>query len=424
MRTTALAAMVTAACVVTSLFTVRHTQAQDAQPAVAGRVVQGTAGARLPERLQIVLLTIDSAAGQIAERATADTDAEGRFTFGSTLAGPGMSHRLLANTGEGLYSQQLDLSNVADRSNVELKVWETTTALDSLKTATYSVLLHPAAVDRRSRQVGLLSVVKLKNEGDRVWAPNLTVTTGMPNLLRFSLPEGYVDLRVEHQLPAAGNQFEVGTGFALADPVPPGEFDLLFTYILPYKGDSFEFPLNLFYGADSVRILVPEGPISVSGEGLSAAESVVFGDSVFKIYEARSLLRDEQIRLRFAGLPQPSLTGKVVDFFEGRLYVLVIIWVAAAVMIGLLAYAFIASRRRARAIPAMAAAGGGDMSAGGPAEETLSERQRLVAEIAALDDQHAAGNIGDAEHTAKREELKQRALRLGREAGDARQAAT
>ena len=413
--------MVAAACVVALLFTVRHARAQGVQPAVAGRVVQGTAGTRLPESLQIVLLTIDSAGGQIVERATADMDIEGRFTFGGRLAGPGVSHRLLANTGDGLYSQELDLANVADRSNVELKVWETTTALDSISVTSY-VMLAPT-IDDRTRLMGVLAVADIQNSGDKVWLidPARPGITGL-DLVRFNLPEGYRDLSVESDLPE-GNTLEIGTGFAITNPIPPGSYNILMSYVVPYTGDSLDFELKLPFGAGLVRVMLPENRGKLAGAGFGPSDSVVLNDTVYQALEGRGYARGATVNIRFAGLPQPSLTGKLMDFFEGRLYVLVVIWVAAAVMIGLLAYAFIASRRRARATPATAVAGGGAMPASGPAEETLSERQRLVAEIAALDDQHAAGKVGDAEHTAKREELKQRALRLGREAGENRPAA-
>jgi hypothetical protein len=421
-RATALAAAAVIALAGASLFTLRHTQAQGAQPGVAGRVVQGTAGARLPENLQIVLLTIDSAAGQIVERATADTDAEGRFTFGSTLAGPGVNLRLLANTGDGLYSQELDLSTVADRSNVELKIWETTTALDNISVTSY-VMLAPT-IDERTRLMGVLTVADIQNSGDKVWRidPATPGLTGL-DLVRFNLPEGYRDLSVESDLPA-GNTLEIGTGFAITNPIPPGPYNILMSYVVPYSGDSLDFELKLPFGAGLVRVMLPETRGKVTGDGFGPSDSVVLNDTVYQALEGRDYARGASVKMTFAGLPQPSLTGKVVDFFEGRLYVLVVIWVAAAVMIGLLAYAFIASKRRARATAALAVAGGGAMPANGPAEETLRERHRLVAEIAALDDQHAAGKIGDAEHSAKRAELKERALRLGRAPGDDGQAAT
>jgi hypothetical protein len=434
--------MVAAACVAALLFTVRHARAQGIQPAVAGRVVQGTAGARLPERLQIVLLAIDSAAGQIVERATADMDAEGRFAFGSERAGQGVSHRLFANTGDGLYSQELELSNVADRSNIELKIWETTTALDSISVTSY-VMLAPT-IDDRTRLMGVLAVAGIRNSGDKVWQidPARPGLTGL-DLVRFNLPEGYRDLSVESDLPA-GNTLEIGTGFAITNPIPPGSYSILMSYAVPYTGDSLDFELKLPFGAGLVRVMLPENRGRLAGTGADPSGSVVLNDTVYQALEGRGYDRGASVKIRFAGLPQPSLTGKIVDFFEGRVYALVIIWVAAAVMIGLLAYAFIASRRRARATPAlaggtagamaggtagamagatagaMAVAGGGDIPASEPAEETLSERQRLVAEIAALDDLHTAGKVGDAEHTAKRAELKERALRLGRETGDAR----
>lgn len=415
-RAVALAVVAVAALAGISLHSAGRALAQSAQPAVAGRVVQGTAGATLPENLQIVLLTIDAGAGQIVERATADMDAQGRFSFGSILTGPGATHRLLANTGEGLYSQQIDLSGVDDRSNVELKIWETTTALDQISVTSY-VMLVPT-VDDRERLIGVLAVADIQNSGDKVWLvnPARPGVTGL-DLVRFNLPEGYRDLSVESDLPA-GNTLEIGTGFAITNPIPPGPYNILMSYVVSYAGGELNFELKLPFGAGLVRVMLPEDRGKLAGAGFGPAGSVALNDTVYQALEGRDYARGESVDINIAGLPQPSLAGKVMDFFEGRLYVLVVIWVASAVMIGLLAYAFVASRRRARTTPAMAVAAGGAMPASGPAEEALSERHRLVAEIAALDDLHGAGKVGDAEHRVKREELKQRALGLGRETRD------
>jgi len=376
-------------------------QAQTAPSPVSGRVVQGTAGAALPQGLQVVLLTIDNAAGQIIERTSAAVDGEGRFSFGAPPAGPGLTYQLAANL-PGNYAPSLDLTDLSDWSDVEIKVYESTTSLEVLRVTSYVLLVPVVAPDARS--IGVLAVANLLNSSDRVLQVDLAKPdlTGL-DLVRFTLPEGYMDLAVESDLPA-GNTMEIPTGFAITNPVPPGEYNILMTYGLLYEGGTVTLPLRLPFGADVVRVMLADGKGTVRAEGFGAAESVILNDTQYTAVEGRNFQRGASFEVTLEGLPQPSFWERGVQFFEGRMYILITIWVAAAVMLGLLVYAYVASRRR----PALAVA----CADAGSAEALMAERKRIVDEIAALDDDHAADKVSDADYAAKREELSAKALHL------------
>ncbi len=394
-----------------------------AQTAVGGHVISGTAGLDVAPGTQVALLTVDTSAGRIIETKSASTDADGRFVFqGGLVSGPNLSFRLVANVASGLYSPEVDLAAAKDMSDVELKVYETTTSLENIRVTSY-VMLVPT-IEARTRSLGILTVADIQNAGDRVWLvdPSRPGITGL-DLVRFSLPAGYRDLSVESDLPA-GNTLEIGTGFAVTNPIPPGDFNLLMSYVVPYDGDSVVFPLKLPFGSDLVRVLLPENQGKLTGDGLGDPQSVIIGDGLYTSLEGKNYKRDTTLNITLGDLPQPTVAQKVVDFFDDRTYILIVIWVVAVVMLGLLAYAFIASRRRPKAAPAVAAAdasvvggnasGGTDDAAAPSGSAGLSERQRIVAEIAGLDDRHAAGKIPEAEYQARREELKQQALKAGR----------
>jgi hypothetical protein len=358
--------------------------AQTTPSPISGRVVQGTAGASLPPGLQVVLLTIDSVAGQIIERTSVAVDGEGRFSFAAPAAGPGLSYQLAANM-PGNYAPSLNLTDVSDWSNIEVKVHESTTSLDVLKVTSYVVLVPVVAPNARS--IGVLAVANLLNSSDRVLQVDLTKPdlTGL-DLVRFTLPEGYMSLAVESDLPA-GNTMEIPTGFALTNPVPPGEYNILMTYELLYEGGKVTLPLRLPFGADVVRVMLAEGKGTVRAEGLGGAESVILNDTEYTAVEGRNFARGASLDVTIEGLPQPTIWERGVQFFEGRMYILIIIWVAAAVMLGLLVYAFIAARRR----PALALA---------------------TANTGNADALLAARKISDADYAAKRETLSERALSL------------
>ena len=135
---------------------------------------------------------------------------------------------------DGLFTPSVDLANTADWSNVELVIYDRTRTLDDLWVSSYSLLIP--SIDARSRVMGVLGAIDIRNEGDTVWLPELNDPglTGL-DLVRFSIPEGYSNLSVESDLPA-GNVMEIGTGFALSTPIPPGEFNILVSFLMSYDG--------------------------------------------------------------------------------------------------------------------------------------------------------------------------------------------
>ncbi len=360
---------------------------------ISGRVINGTEGAAVPEGLEVVLLVLDEANAQIVGRDSTFVDEESRFEFTGFTTGPGLTYRVAAN--DDLFFPSVDLNDTADWSNIELVIYERTKALDDVWVSSYSLLVP--SIDARSRTMGVLGAIDLRNEGDTVWLPDLTdpALTGL-QLLRFSVPSGFSDLSVESDLPP-GNVMEIGTGFALSTPAPPGEFNILFSFLLAYDGNGFEFPLNLPFGAGEVRFMMPEQGISITGEGLGPPRTTSVNDRTFTIVEGSGFDRGTRINVTFDGLPSPTFTERAVDYFGDRAYIPIVAWLVGAAFLSLLAFAFI----RARNTPAAAG-------------QTRSE---LVDAIAALDDLRDAGKIEAEEYLAKRELLMREALNAPADAG-------
>ena len=354
---------------------------------IAGRVINGTAGATVSGGLEVVLLTLDESRAQIVGRDSTFVNDEGRFEFTGFAVGPGLTYRVAAN--DGLFTPSVDLTDAADWSNVELVIYDRTRSLDDLRVSSYSLLVP--SIDARSRTMGMLGAIDIRNEGDTVWLPDLSDPglTGL-QLVRFSIPEGYSNLSVESDLPA-GNVMEIGTGFALSTPIPPGEFNILMSFLLGYAGDGFEFPLILPFGADEVRFMLPYGETTITGDGLGPPRTTVVNERVFTIVEGTGFERGARLTVTVSGLPSPSFVEKAVDYFRGRAYIPILAWLAGIAFLSLLAYALIRARNRPPA--------------------TGQTRRELVSAIAALDDLRDAGKLAPEEYAAEREALMRRALR-------------
>ena len=364
-----------------------RTAAAQTPETIAGRVINDTAGSTVPEGLEVVLLTLDESRAQIVGRVSTFVDDESRFEFTGFSTGQGLTYRVAAN--DGLFTPSVDLANTADWSNVELVIYDRTRTLDDLWVSSYSLLIP--SIDARSRVMGVLGAIDIRNEGDTVWLPELNDPglTGL-DLVRFSIPEGYSNLSVESDLPA-GNVMEIGTGFALSTPIPPGEFNILVSFLLAYDGDGFEFPLILPFGADHVRFMLPHAESTITGEGLGPPRTTTVNDRVFTVVEGTGFERGTRLTVTVSGLPSPSFVERAVDYFGGRAYIPILAWLAGTAFLSLLAYALIRARNR-------------------PATEAPTRRE-LVNAIAALDELRDAGKIEPKTYTVEREALMRRALR-------------
>jgi uncharacterized membrane protein len=373
--------------------------AQAPQDEIVGRITNGTEGGSLPENTEVLLMSIDLASNQIIEQESTKPDADGIFRFDGLLSGPGLAYRVVANAG--IYTPSIDMSTVENWQNVNLTVYDETKSLEDITLSSY-VMMVPT-VDARSRQIGVLTVINVNNTGDRVWAPDITDPnlTGL-DLLRFNLPDGFSDLSIESELPT-GNILEIDTGFAMTNPIPPGEAAILMSYILPYEGDSFEFTLKLPYGADQVRMLLPDGAGEITGDGLGSLESVVVAESVFNQFQGSGYAVDDQIVAKFTGLPQPTFLQTLSEFFEGRGYMIVIIWVVGIALLGILGYALYSSRKA----PSLKSAD----------DDEMVTRTEIIAEIAELDEEYEANNIDEDEYRERRDELTSFALEFDESLG-------
>ena len=366
--------------------------AQSPPDEILGIIINGTDGGVVPENMEVLLMSIDLASNQIIEQESTTVDEDGIFRFSNLVSGPGLSYRVVANAG--VYTPSIDMRGVENWSNVRINIYNPTTSLEDINLDSY-VLMVPS-IDAKGRQAGILTVINVNNTGDRIWMPNIDDSnlTGL-DLLRFNLPAGFTDLAVESELPP-GYILEIDTGFAMTNPIPPGASAILVSYIISYEADGFDFTLKLPYGADQVRMLLPEDAGLIKAAQLGSLESVVVADNVFNSLEGINFAVDEQINVSFTGLPQPTALQSLSDFFEGRTYVIIITWVVGIVLLAILGYALYSSRKSS------------DLSS--EDDDEFASRTDIVAEIAVLDEEYEANNIDEDDYNDQRNELKRLAL--------------
>lgn len=366
--------------------------AQDQPDSIRGKVINGTAGGILPTNIEVMLMSIDIANNRIIEQETTDVDLEGNFVFTNLTSGSDSAYRLVVNTGS--YTPYVDMATVENWQDVQISIYENTPSLENITINSY-VMMIPT-LDARNRQAGVLTVINVDNRGDKVWMPDLSNPnlTGL-DLLRFNLPLGFKDLAIESELPN-GNVLEIDSGFALTNPVPPGEAAILISYIVPYEGDSFNFNLKLPYGADLVRILLPDDAGQIRAEKVGATDSVLVADKLFNQIEGENYAKGEELSIRYFSLPQPTFIQTLSKFTQGRTYLIMLIGLVGTVLLSILSWTMYSRRNN------------NDYRE----KPITQDRELLLAEITDIYDLFESDQITKQEFTERSESLKKLIIRL------------
>ena len=373
---------------------------------LSGRVVNGTEGGEAPAGLTVFALVIDEDAESIVERVESVTEADGSFAIDVARVSGGRFYRVVAD--DGVYTPFVDLLPADAGKEITLTVYDRTASLDEISVTTYSIVIP--AIDEDNEVLGVLAAVNLVNSGDEVYLADLTDPnlTGF-NLMRFNLPAGFQQLTVESDLPS-GNVMEIDTGFAISNPVPPGEYSMVISYSASFADGVFEYPFRLPFGAKSVTVLIPEGSGEVTGLGLTRADTAVIGDARYVQYEGSSYERRAELGLRITGLPRPNVTSQFVEFLgsdEARIAIVASVVIA---MLGIVAYVVVLSRRQVRASAAGGVVSDGDFDGDLGGDSGGNTRSHLVMAIAELDEMHELGKIEEAEYMGRRRQLVQQVI--------------
>ena len=358
---------------------------------ISGQVVNGTEGGETPAEMTVFVLVIDESEEAIVERVETVTGIDGTFALEVVEVSEPRFYRVVVD--DGIYTPYVDVLPDNAEEEITLTVYDSTTSLDEISVITYSIVIP--VIDGSTGILGVLAAVNLVNSGDAVYLADLTdpALTGF-KLLRFNLPEGYQELTVESDLPS-GNVMEISTGFAISNPVPPGEYNMVISYTAEFDDGEFAYPFRLPFGAGSVSVLIPEDNGTVSGLGLQHTEIVTIGDERYVKYEGANYERSSELGIVITGLPKPDLQSQVLDFLESVQFRIAIIVSVALAMIAIIAYVLFASRRYQ-----VASAANATQPSGEP-----DTRSATVAAIAELDEMHELGKIDDHEYSTRRSRL-------------------
>ena len=359
-----------------------HAAAQESAD-LNGLVINMSTDREAPPGLQVTLHVFTPDGG--VETNNTVTGSNGEFSFSDVSFG-GEKRYSISTTYEGI---TYGVEPESLQSSTMLAIFDTTNDLTALNIDSHILIIRE--VDPKERIVSAAEVVLVSNADLRTFKPVLQPASAM-NFLRFTVPPQTSGLQVQSDL-RGGDVIDVGTGFGLTAPVPPGAHQVTFNYTFPYQGSESSFSPTFLQGAGIFRILVPEGLGEATGTGISETQPTTIGETSYRVWSSQNLSPKATLSIGLVNLPQPSLQERlsksIVDYR--------ILLIGIPSILGVALIAFILYALRHRGVPALTPS---------PKEPV----QTLIAEIANLDHSFQENELDEAEYRNKRLELKQRLL--------------
>ena len=358
-------------------------------------MVNGTAGADLPDDLSVLMLITD-ADGRLAGTGQARPDEEGRFAFPDVEIIEGGIYTVSVDHLGVFYGTKLTVDGLAD--GLVLTIYETTKDASIIQVERQVMVI--AAVDKNSQTVSAIEFVRITNPTDRTLLPDLTNLEQI-SFLRFALPPQPAELNVQSDLPG-GDIVSIGTGFALTSPVIPGDHSIDFSYTFPYDGETLSYRQSLVQGAGIFQVLVPESFPDLAVPGLDRIEPVNIQGTQYRAFEGRDFPPRQGFQLEITGLPLPGVWARFSNSVTGgRFWQIAIPSALGATLAAMLLWGMIRGYRPDTAID-------------GPPDPSVAadpaERAKVIQAVAALDLRFQDGDLPDADYRAARRELIARVL--------------
>jgi len=388
-----------------------------------GTVVQGSADGVSVAGIEIEL---DAFMGfePIANFTTTVT-ADGTFSFQGLDTEPGLIYMASAYYGGiGYSSQPLNFIPESDIVETEMTVFETTTDPAGLKLSRMHWIVDS--------QPGFLIVGEIATygvDGDRTFVGRTVAGMDEPaTIALYAPPEA---LEITFQSGELGGRFQqVGDLIYDTSPVAPGEStrQIIMRYAIPYNDTTANLDQRLLYPTDDLTLLVAELPsLQVDVPGLTFGDVQSMGDQSYLLWQGLEL-EPQDFAISLSGLIEPggvdprslgtvtsggaassrvaasgsnALTGPTPP-----LETWVILVIGAIVALALVSLLILASRR-------------GGQAQQGSADDLRQERNRLVNEIARLDDLYALGELDVQSWERQRGQLKTQLLKVASQLTDA-----
>jgi 5-hydroxyisourate hydrolase-like protein (transthyretin family) len=375
-----------------------HAATADGQ--ISGQVIDGSNKNAPVPNLNVTL--------QMAQNSTTSdvtsvkTDAHGNFTFKKVSTDQTISYVVYARYQEAQYvSDSLSLNNKPSQST-KLQVYEEMHSTKNIAILQANVLVRNT--DPAKGLITISQVYSFDNLNPKTYVGSLNASSGMPNALLFSLPDGVRNITLGAGF--SGYQvLQVDKGFATNAALLPGTNDFSFSYEVPYTTSNYTLSYKTIYPTVSLSFLI-DPDLHASSKELSSAGIVNTDNQVYHNYTAATLPASSAISITLQGLPLSKDTNGSFSLNTEAIWLIVGFLVLIAVVL-LITWGLYRSRRMRFGASKQSLEG--SVSKGNT--KKVDPQHTLLQELLVLDADYAAGKITKGAYEEKRSRTKAR-LRL------------
>lgn len=352
---------------------------------VQGLVSNGSGGLA-PEGLPVNLHAFDQMT--LVYTASTQMKADGTYSFDAVQVKKDWVFLATVDYNSVVYGSQLTKAQ-QDGGKIELpiQVYETTTDASALSVDRLHFFFE--FLDQNTVRVVELYVIS--NPANR------TVVSAAPGqpVLTFTLPAGAANLQFQDG-ELGGRFVKTDNGFGDTVSIQPGSgnYQLLFSYEMPYQR-KLDLVRPVTMNTQAVVVLVPEGSVKVTGEGLQDGGTRDVQGVQYHMYNGSSMQAGSEVHLTVSGSPAGESSSVVAGQSTN-----LIIGLGVLGLVLILAGGWMYLRNRSVQV-----AGGLPMPEVKTAEESP---ENLMDAILALDDLYKDGKLPEDAYLERRAELKRR----------------
>jgi len=341
---------------------------------INGKLVNKTAGGSSVSKTKVTLTGAKD--GTPIPDATTGTNDKGEFEFKGVSTDKAVVYIITADyQSVGYESESFSFPEGAKVKDAEVVVYEPTADSKDIRINLSHVIVLPG-----SGSVQTQEFYAVGNSGDRSYAGSRIVQSlNQKETFRTSIPDGANSFEYLTGLMACCVAQEQGS-FIDTMAIIPGVKEIAFGYQFPYKSKDYTFTKTFEYPVDAFNFVIENKGMQVSGGGLVSQGPVSIDGKNFLVFSRKNIGANETLKINISGLPAAPMTASLKWWALG----FVLLAVAAVI-------AYPRFRKR---------------NALQPVAVLVSERERLIRQIAKLDDDFEAGRIPEGTYTRLRSEKK------------------
>lgn len=353
---------------------------------IAGRVLHGSAGGVVPADTTVQLQYGNSELGFSLAETSLDADLS--FSFDGIPLREAFRYVVSAVYQGRLFSRQLPEAPATD---VTIQLFDVTDDPAVLKISRIDLFVDAIELADLGSGLHISQLIGFENKSDRIFTSGRSFDDGREAVLLLQFPRGARVMSGDQsgRYVVIEDMENIPDSVIDTRPAPPGDsHQVLMEYFLPYDGEA-RIEQNFLYALDadiSVRLL---DKLSIDSD-LLQLERADDPSEEFPLYTGQLRADDKpELRLEISG--DPFATSSDGNFIVTQESLLPLLAGAGGIIVALFAGYSLMRRRR---------------------DNGVDEIDKLVAELARLDDDHDQGRINHDLYHHRRRELKSRLAEL------------